>query len=74
LYTGFNSGMIVTERAVKKLPLKKETTLLLLSLLSVLALPLGFDSLIAAIYPVFGFLGSVITVCFVVLWIVRKNR
>jgi uncharacterized membrane protein YkvI len=74
LYTGFNSGMIVTERAVKKLPLKKEITLLLLSLLSVLALPLGFDSLIAAIYPVFGFLGSVITVCFVVLWIVRKNR
>lgn len=74
LYSGFNSGVIVIERFTSKIPMRPVLAAIILSLLSIIALPVGFERLIAGIYPAFGFLGSFIILYLIIAWAVKVNR
>ena len=74
LYSGFNAGMIVIERTLKRIPLSKTVAMVFLGSLTLFVLPVRFDAFLQNVYPLFGLAGSCIVICLLFLWMFQKNR
>ncbi len=74
LYSGFNSGAIMVEKISVIMKTNKILTLVCISLVSLVAVPVGFTRLINFIYPFFGITGLIILILFLTTALIKNLK